>query len=192
MVVVSAPASSTGTHEVDVGRRRVTTPRGLPGGRAVVGGLLVAASAVGVFSAYGSAHAPPSDRYVVVARDLTPGEIVGVGDLRLVAINLPADQRGQSFTDPGVLVGTVTLGALHRGQLVQSTDVAVVHGGGQDAKLSGAVETRPALDGGPRDLRGGEPVGCVLSLRPGWESESRTVARDVTRRDVPPRDQRLG
>ncbi len=62
--------------------------RGLPSGRAVVGGFLVALAAIGVFAAYTSATAEPVTEYVVAARDLTPGEQLTSGDVELVAIDL--------------------------------------------------------------------------------------------------------
>jgi flagella basal body P-ring formation protein FlgA len=90
----------------------------LPGGRAVVGGLLVAAAAVGTYAAHGAAVATPGTRYVVAAHDVAPGRALVAGDLTTVAIDLPGGTRAVSFTDARPLDGAVTLGALRAGQLI--------------------------------------------------------------------------
>lgn len=158
----------------------------------MVGGLLVAASAVGVFSAYGASTSGPSDHYVVLTRDLVPGEIIEPDALALAAIDLPAGQRRVSFTDPGILAGTVTLAAMKRGQLVQSGDVTQIDGRGDRAELSVSVEPGNAMNGDHRYLRGGERVDVVVTFESGGSTTTRTVARDVIVVEVLNGDERLG
>ena len=153
--------------------------RRLPSNRAVVGGFLVAASAVGLFAAYGAAGDAPGTRYVVVIGDVQPGETLDAGDLALVAIDLPAAQRAVSFTDTGRLVGTVALARMKEGQLVQSSDVAEMSGAGDLAQISVAVEPGNAMNGDSRYLRGGERVAVIATFTEGGSPVTRTLSRDA-------------
>jgi Flp pilus assembly protein CpaB len=157
--------------------RTVRRRRSLPGGRAVVGGLLVAASAVVAFGASGAADDGPSHRYVVVRHDIEPGHVFTAADLGVAAIDLPAPQRRLSYDDPGRLVGTVSTGLLHEGQLVQVSDVARVVDAGQRAELSVPVRPSNAMNGDVDYLRGGERVDVIATFDQGGGHVTRTVAR---------------
>ena len=172
--------------------RPVTRRRSLPGGRAVVGGLLVAASAVGLFAAYGSAHDRPATAYVTVTHDVAPGQVLTAADLGVVAIDLPAAQRSVSFTDRGRLVGTVALGRMRAGQLVQSADVADARGAGRLAEISVPVEPANAMNGDRAFLRGGEHVDVIATFTQGGTPVTRTVATDVEIIEVLSGDRSLG
>src|SRR5690242_10304591 len=104
--------------------RAVARRRALPGGRAVVGGFLVAASAAGIFAAWSATASGPTARYVAVTADIAPGERIDASDLTLVGVDLPPSQRRVSFTDLDTIVGATALAALVDGQLVQTSDVA--------------------------------------------------------------------
>ena len=158
----------------------------------MVGGLLVAASAVGVFAAYGASTAAPSDSYVVLVHDLVPGQVIEPGDLALVGIDLPAAQRRVSFTDRAILAGTVALAGMKRGQLVQSGDVTQIDGRGERAELSVSVEPGNAMNGDHRYLRGGDRVDVVVTFESGGTTATRTVARDAVVVEVLSGDDRLG
>jgi len=172
--------------------RPVTRRRSLPGSRAVVGGLLVAASAVGLFSAYSSTHDRPATAYVTVAHDIVAGDILTDADLAVAAIDLPAAQRSVSFTDRRRLVGTVALARMRAGQLVQSADVADVRGAGRDAEISVPVEPANAMNGDRAFLRGGEHVDVIATFTQGGTPVTRTVARDVVVIEVLVADRSLG
>ncbi|TML58120.1 MAG: hypothetical protein E6G17_12765, partial [Actinobacteria bacterium] len=73
--------------------RAVRRRRSLPSGRALVGGLLVAIAAVGVFGAWLSATAAPTSSYVVARHDIAPGHRVTRADLALVRLHLPPSLR---------------------------------------------------------------------------------------------------
>lgn len=187
--VLPAPGVANGSRPEP---RAVGRSRPLPGARAVVGGLLVAASAVGVFAAYGAADAGPSDVYVVLARDVAPGQTLTAGDLDLVPIDLPAAQRGNSFTDPGALVGTVVVGGMKQGQLVQSSDVSEVAAAGDLAEISVAVDGGAAMNGDRRFLRSGERVAVIVTTDRGGEVRTETVSSDALVVDVLAPERGLG
>ncbi len=104
--------------------RQIRPRRGLPGGRALVGGLLVAVAAVGTFAAVSGAGRGPDTSYVVAARDVEPGSVLTSDDLELVPIDLPDSVRGGAFTRPGEVVGAVVVGPLAEGDLVQAGGLA--------------------------------------------------------------------
>ncbi len=103
--------------------RAVRRRRGLPGSRAVVGGLLVAAAAVGLFAATSSSQAGPDHSYVVARQDLAAGTRLQVSDLQLVPMELSDGLRSRVFERAEPLVGATLLAPLGAGELVQSSAV---------------------------------------------------------------------
>ena len=97
--------------------------RGLPGGRAVLGGLLMALAAVGVYVAYDQATARPTTAVVVADRDLRVGEVLEVDDLRTIQADLPDPTSTATFGSVDVLVDRVVLGPIASGEIVQSAAV---------------------------------------------------------------------
>jgi hypothetical protein len=113
----------------DGGGRNGHRPRGpvrrrpLPGGRAVVGGLLVAASAVGLFSVSTKAQGGPRETYVVARHEIAPGTRLTAADLTGLRMDLPAELAGRAFREPGTLVGATVIVPLAAGELVQASAV---------------------------------------------------------------------
>ena len=186
--LATAPAPVSNGH-VKAGPRPVRRRRTLPGGRAVVGGFLVAASATGVFAAWSASTDGPAASYVVVTGDVAPGERIDRGDLALVAIDLPAAQRRHAFTDLRVLVGATALAPLVDGQLVQSSDVAKPVGAPERAQVSVRVESGSAVGG---DLRAGDRVDVIATYTSGGEPETTTISRGAIVVKVLADDARVG
>ena len=180
------PVAATNGHS---GPRPVTRRRPLPGGRAVIGGFLVAASATGVFAAWSSASSGPSSAYAVVTDDVAPGERIDRGDLALVAFDLPPTQRRLAFTDLDVLVGATALAPLVDGQLVQSSSVAKPTGAPERAQISIRVEPGAAVGG---DLRPGDVVDVIATYTTGGEPQTSTIARSALVVKLVSDEQRVG
>jgi len=143
-----------GSEPPEPSTRSIRPRRGLPGGRAVVGGLLVAVAAVGIFAAVSGAGKGPDTSYVVAARDVAPGSVLTAADLEVTAIELPDAVRGRAFRQPSDVVGAVVVGPLSEGELVQAGGLAP----GEDAivpTFSVAVAEADA-DGG--ELQRGDVV----------------------------------
>jgi Flp pilus assembly protein CpaB len=158
-------------------RPRVRNRRGVPGGRAVVGGLLVAVAAVGVFAAYGDATAGPSTSYAVATSDLPVGRRIGPSDVELRSMDLPAAVAGRAFTSADAVVGAVTLAPLARGELVQAG--ALVPAGGAPtpaAELSFAIPVDRAVNG---TLRPGERIDVLATYGTGGAAHTTVVVRGV-------------
>ena len=162
-------------------RREVRRPAGLPSGRAVVGGFLVAAAVVGVVAVATGGTEAPDDAYAVVRVDVDAGEVLRPDDLGLVPLDLPDEQRAVSYTDLAVLDGATALAPLAAGQLVQSSDVAKPPGGPGLASVSLPVEPARALDG---ELRRGDRVDVIATSTEGGAPRTRTVTAGALVIDV--------
>ena len=146
------------------GARPLRRRRALPGGRAVVGGFLVAAAAVGIFAGYTNATAGPDGRYLVARRDLPLGHHVIAGDLEAVAMDLPAALGSRSYRSASQLDGAVVIGPVGKGELLQSSDVLTGSAGPGERQISFPVESARAVDG---QLRRGELVDVVATYGTG-------------------------
>lgn len=113
-----APARN-GSVPVRVIRRRV----GLPGGRAVLGALLVALAAIGVFLAYTDATREPGDPLVVVRDPIRVGEEIAATDLDVVTASLPSSARHAAFSSLDEVVGHIAIAPLAPGDIVQSSAI---------------------------------------------------------------------
>ena len=156
----------------------------LPNGRAVVGGLLVAAAAVGTFAAWSDADAPPSGRAVVAARDLPIGTVVRAADLDVVAVDVPAPVAERAFARPDLVVGQRTVAPLATGELVQRSSVVVPESARAGRQLSFAIDTSSALAG---TLEVGETVDLLATYgSSAAESSTEVVAAGAVIAGIPP------
>lgn len=155
---------------------RLTRQRPLPGGRAVVGGFLVAASAVGVFAAYRGADAGPTTTYLVAVDDVRAGQRLDAGDVTAVALDLPAAQHRRVLRDASVLDGAVALAPIAAGELVQLSDVARPAGAPDRAQISIPVDPGFALNGDAELLDAGERVDVIVTYTNGGTPETTTVS----------------
>lgn len=133
-------------HRSDPAERQVTRRRTLPGGRAVVGALLITVAVIGVFAAWLSATAAPTVAYAVVDRAVTPGEDVAPGDLRLVPMDLPPEQAARAFTSVD-LDGAVALAPLAPGDLLTQSVVRAADDVPGTARFSFELPTAQAMGG---------------------------------------------
>lgn len=133
----------------------------LPNTRAVVGGLLVAAAAVGTFAAWSAADDPPSSRLVVAARDLAVGEVLSGGDVAVVAVDVPGPLAARSFATVDGVLGRRTVAPLAAGELVQRSAVVAAAAGPGGRQLSFALDRADALAG---TLEVGEAVDILATV----------------------------
>ena len=150
--------------------RQIERRRGLPGSRAVVGGLLMAVAAVGVFAAWSGATERPTHPVVIASGDIRVGEPIEATDLRVVRVDLPAGLRAHAFAAAGDVEGRIALGPIAQGELVQSGLVT------DDVGLAGLHEVAVTL---PREqiavgrLKQGERVDVFVT----YEEATRSVVR---------------
>lgn len=175
MVVASGIEPSTNGGVPPRGRRVAGRRPALPNGRAVVGGLLVAAAAVGTYAAWSGADDPPSTRFVVAARDLSVGQVVGVDDVELVAMELGGGVAAGAFdaADASLVVGQLTVAPLGAGDLVQRSALVVPEDAEPARQLSFAIDVSAALAG---TLEQGERVDVLVTTGGDEEATSEVVA----------------
>ena len=159
----------------------------LPNGRAVVGGLLVAAAAVGTFAAWSGADDAPATSYVVATRTLPVGTVVGPADLELVPLDAPPDLARRSFASIGAVVGQRTVAPLGAGDLVQRSAVVVPEGVLDARQVSFAIDAADALAG---TLEVGEAVDLLATYgSTASDSVTEVVAAGATVAGLPVDDE---
>lgn len=161
------------------GRRQTGRRAALPNGRAVLGGLLAAAAAVGTYAAWSGAGDPPSTRYAVAARDVGVGEVLEAADVELVALDAPTSIAAAAFEadDAGLLVGQVTVAPLRAGDLVQRSAVVVPEDARPARQLSFPIDVAAALAG---TLEVGERVDVLATSTRDGEPVTEVVAEGAT------------
>ncbi|MGI8685749.1 MAG: SAF domain-containing protein [Acidimicrobiales bacterium] len=156
------------------GARPLRRHRALPGGRAVVGGFLVALAAVGVFAGYTSATADTREPYLVARQDLALGHRITKDDLGTLPMDLPALLRSKVYRDPSQLVGAMVIGPVTKGELVQSSSVQTGDVGDADRQISISIDSARAMNG---QLRRGEFVDVVATYGIGTDGYTTAVVR---------------
>ena len=148
-------------------RRVISAPRGLPTGRSVLGGLLVALAALGTYLVATHDRDGARSRYAVATHDLAPGTTIGPADVELVPLDLPAAQAAGTFADTSDLVGGALRGPVRSGSVL--TDALVEHRRAAGAapaettayrEVSVALPAANAVDG---SLRPGDRVDVVAT-----------------------------
>ncbi len=171
------------------GGRPLVRRRGLPGGRAVVGGFLVALAAVGIFAAYTGATSDGRQQFVVAATDLAIGHRIEPADLTQAAMDLPPGVRARAWRHPSLLVGAVVVGPVAKGELVQAGDVVAGDAAGDQPQISFPIESARAVDG---DLKVGELVDVVATFDAGGGGQTRLVVANARVVDRSHPDRTLG
>jgi Flp pilus assembly protein CpaB len=164
--------------------------RGLPSSRAVVGGLLVAVALIGTWWAASGGRSTSTERYLVAARRIGPGQEVGRADLAWMTGELPDRLRSRAFTEPASVLGQVTTAPLEAGDLVQASSVVRSAGVPASRELSFVVDTDWAVGG---TLRAGDRIDLLVTYGDGASSQTRRVLADtVVRRVSDPGGDSLG
>ncbi len=171
--------------QVDPSNNAATGPRRLlersrPGGRALVGGLLVVVATLGVLAAYQGAGGDPTTSYVVVETSLAAGEPLAGDRLTTVAIDLPPAQAAMAFGSVDELRGAVALAPLEPGDLLLRSAVLVGEGaraGGPAHEFSLSIDRDRAVNG---ELVLGEIVDVLATYGTGDTSYTLVAARSAT------------
>ena len=135
--------------------RVVARPPGVPGARAIVGGLLVTAAAVGTFWSWRTATGAPDRSYAVAIRALQPGERLDVDAVGFEPVDLPPGVAGAAFTSPSQLEGRVLVAPVNEGELLQQGSVSDQVPGAPAVEVSITLARDLAVDG---RLRPGDTV----------------------------------
>lgn len=143
----------------------------LPGGRALIGSILVVASAAGVLATHRAATAPPDERFVVATRPVSAGSILSADDLGTVALALPSGMEAVPAEHADDLIGSPARHDLREMDLVRRDDVGPSDSGPEAGSTIVPVEVpraRALLDsvhaGSRVDLLSTDPDGSGTAV----------------------------
>ena len=156
------------------GARPLRRRRTLPGGRAVVGGFLVALAAVGVFAGYTSSTADTRRLYLVARQDLALGHRITKADLGTLPMDLPSVLRAKVYRDPSQLLGALVIGPVSEGELVQTSNVLSKDQSPVDRQISFPIDSARAVSG---QLRRGELVDVLVTYGTGADGYTAAVVQ---------------
>ncbi|MGH9278743.1 MAG: SAF domain-containing protein [Acidimicrobiales bacterium] len=155
-------------------RRRNGRSRPVPGGRAILGGFLVAAAVVGLFWA-STRESTPNQLYVVAARAVAPGARLTAADLTRQPLDLPPALAERAFRDVRAIEGSTTIAPLAVGELVQASAVVAKPSGPASREVSFAVPGATLS----ADLEKGERIDVVATYGVGGDAFSTYVVRQA-------------
>lgn len=159
--------------------RVLSRRRALPGGRAVVGGFLIAVAIVAIFAAYSSSTARPHQMYVVAARDIPAGTRLGRSDLVLAALDVPSPiQRRVLFSSGAALIarGATTIAPISGGEPILSSAVVGRAAPAGMREVSIQIDRARAVAG---TLKTGEYVDVLGTFGNGAEAYTVTMVPHV-------------
>ena len=124
--------------------RRVERRVGLPSGRAVIGGLLMAVAAVGTFLAYTHATADDTVGVLIATHDLRAGALITAADIELVPVHLPNEVRGL-FGSVEAAVGRRIVAPVDAGEFLQASATIAPIDGDETLELAVALPASRAV-----------------------------------------------
>jgi len=189
---LETPAPRSGSRRLDVQsaaglrhsrsngeQRRLGRRIPLPGGRAIVGGFLVTAAAVGTFAAYTSATSGPTRAVLVARAPVRLGQRLQATDVRLVLVDVPDEVRERSFESVDDIEGATALASMEPDEFVTRSDVRLANdavGPAPVREFSFALDREHALDG---QLQRGETIDLIATYGSGADAYTTVVARHV-------------
>lgn len=144
----------------------------------MVGGLLVALAAMGIFAAYQGAGDDAPLSYVVATADIAPGQTITAAVVGRQPIELPESVAIGAF-GPGTddeIIGSVAVGPVSAGELVQRSSLRPGGTSERDAghEVSFEISASRALNG---SLQAGELVDVVATIGSGSTATTERILR---------------
>jgi Flp pilus assembly protein CpaB len=161
--------------------RRLTPRTGLPGGRAALGGLLVALAALALFVALSQSGRHQDTSYVVAARSLPQGATLTPSDLTIRHGAVDEDLRPRTVARLRDAVGRVLLGPVSAGDPLLRHQLADAGAAEVAPQLSFAVSPERALGG---TLRVGDHLRVLVTYGQDADAPTQVAAPDVEVLDV--------
>jgi Flp pilus assembly protein CpaB len=140
-----------------------------------VGGFLVFVAAVVVFSAALAGGSKTGQAWVVAARPLAPGSVLGPGDLSTATMRLSRSSSALTYRDPAAVEGRSLAVALPAGALVESPELVPARSQPRLRPVSVAVD--PVSLGA---LSPGQPVDVLTTQGSGTAVAIAVVVRGAT------------
>jgi hypothetical protein len=141
----------------------------------VLGGLLVAASVVGLFWASTRANSGPKQSFVVARHPIPPGARLAPEDLARLPLDLPPSLAGRAFRDPRALAGATVVAPLAAGELVQASAVVAKPSEAGSREITFTVPRAAVAS----TLEQGERIDVVATYGTGADAFSTVVLRQA-------------
>ena len=178
------PGASPPPPAPPVASRTISRRPGLPGGRAVVGALLVVTAGVGTFTLGSGGGDGPSGRYPVLVRSVDPGELVERDAIEWRPMDLDPDVAARTFEygsdSADQLTDAIALVPMGRGALLQREDVHIGDSIADTTEAAGLATAQLSIpvpvDRTPPGLRRGERVALLATYGSG---DGATTVRTV-------------
>lgn len=148
-----------GTGRDDRPRRRTLRRGSLPGGRALLGGLLVALSAVGLVATQRGSDEPAGTKVLIARRPIAAGATIASADLGWVEMSLYDGTARHAFESPDKVVGRAAAVPIAADELISSSMLAPASRA-TGRRVSIEVSSAAALGG---SLVAGDRVDVVAS-----------------------------
>lgn len=173
----ASPAGPPRNHLADSSKLIIGRRTTLPNRRAIAGGLLVALAVLGTFALSASASADGRRPYVIAARDLSAGHVVGADDVALVRLSLDGSVAQSGFTGEEAVVGATLVGPIRSGELVQAGSVSTRREATGLPQISFAIPAARALGG---DLKSGETIDVLFMAKNSDAGFAEVAVSDAT------------
>lgn len=177
----STRAPSASSPNASPQTRRLMPRTGLPGGRAALGGLLVALAALALFAALSQNGQRDQAAYVVATHTLPQGAIVQAGDLALRHGSVAGELRSRTVARADDAVGRVLLGPVSAGDPLLRHQLAPGGAASVPPQLSFAVGPERSLGG---SLRAGDHLRVLVTYGQDQDAPTEVAAPDVEVLDV--------
>jgi hypothetical protein len=132
----------------------------LPTGRAVLGGLLVALAALGLFTAWRQATAKDVRTYLVASEAIPANTAITAKQIATVKADITGAPAQRLFTNPDALIGKVTIGPLASGELITVSEIEAREKAPPAFEYAVSLSSEQALAG---QLHAGEKVAVMVS-----------------------------
>lgn len=180
MSMTSVMTSADQRRTTDGGARRLVRARSLPGGRALLGGVLVGVALVGATAIARSSNAPATEPVVVASADIAPGDLLGPHNLSVRHLALPDEVLAATYAAPDALSGTVARSHLAEGEVLQAGSVvestAAQRAAAPALEVSLRIDADRAVEG---RLEAGDRVDVLATYGNGLDAVTFVVLADA-------------
>lgn len=157
-------------------RVTIGLPRYLPGGRALLGAALCTTAVALTGVAYASSNDQPTIEVLIADRPVEVGQTLAAEDVRPIRVAKSAALFRNTVLSVRDIPGTVALGPIGQGELIQRSSLLRKEGGVRSREVSIAVESSSAAGG---RIRSSDRVTIVATATANGEEQTEVIASNV-------------
>ncbi len=157
-------------------RTNISLPRFLPGGRAIIGAALCTAAVAITGIAYAKSTEQPTIAVLIAKSPIEVGQTLSADDVRSTRVAKDPSLLRNSVLSIADIQGTIALGPIAPGDLIQRSSLLRKEGGAGSREVSIAVESSAAAGG---RIRSSDRVTIVATGTINGEPETEVIASNV-------------